>query len=417
MNRVVITGIGLVTPVGIGKEDFWNSNIYGRSGTKSLPKFDKFHFESTAFGYVDDFNPLQFGLKLSEIRRMDRLTQFAIVAADEAVIDAKIDWKTIDKERVGVNIANAVAGTKFMDEEFLVLTNNGMNDYLSIEDVSPYAYSKSMPNTTSNEIAGRYGLKGSCCTISTGCTAGIDSIGFLFDEIRLGNLDMAIGGASEAPITPITIAAFESVGTLSKHNIPCEKASRPFDATRNGFVLAEASAIVILEEYKHARKRGAHIYGEIKSYSSGNNAIHMTGLQPDGEDLANVIENAIYEAGINKEDIGYINAHGSGTKQNDNNETGAFKRVFKDWVYNIPISSTKSMLGHSLGAASAVEIIVCCFVLETQIIHPTINYENRDEYCDLNYVPNNSIKSNVKYVLTDASGFSGIHSALILGKI
>jgi len=417
MNRVVITGIGLVTPVGIGKEDFWNSNIYGKSGTKSLPKFDKFHFESTAFGYVDDFNPLQFGLKLSEIRRMDRLTQFAIVAADEAVIDAKIDWKTIDKERVGVNIANAVAGTKFMDEEFLVLTNNGMNDYLSIEDVSPYAYSKSMPNTTSNEIAGRYGLKGSCCTISTGCTAGIDSIGSLFDEIRLGNLDMAIGGASEAPITPITIAAFESVGTLSKHNIPCEKASRPFDATRNGFVLAEASAIVILEEYKHARKRGAHIYGEIKSYSSGNNAIHMTGLQPDGEDLANVIENAIYEAGINKEDIGYINAHGSGTKQNDNNETGAFKRVFKDWVYNIPISSTKSMLGHSLGAASAVEIIVCCFVLETQIIPPTINYENRDEYCDLNYVPNNSIKSNVKYVLTDASGFSGIHSALILGKI
>ena len=337
MNRVVITGIGLVTPVGIGKEDFWNSNIYGRSGTKSLPKFDKFHFESTAFGYVDDFNPLQFGLKLSEIRRMDRLTQFAIVAADEAVIDAKIDWKTIDKERVGVNIANAVAGTKFMDEEFLVLTNNGMNDYLSIEDVSPYAYSKSMPNTTSNEIAGRYGLKGSCCTISTGCTAGIDSIGFLFDEIRLGNLDMAIGGASEAPITPITIAAFESVGTLSKHNIPCEKASRPFDATRNGFVLAEASAIVILEEYKHARKRGAHIYGEIKSYSSGNNAIHMTGLQPDGEDLANVIENAIYEAGINKEDIGYINAHGSGTKQNDNNETGAFKRVFKDWVYNLSL--------------------------------------------------------------------------------
>lgn len=417
MNRVVITGIGLVTPIGIGKKAFWKSNLEGKSGTKKEPRFKEYNFQATTFGYVSDFDPVKLGLTLSEIRRMDRLTQFAVVAAEEAVKDANIDWKEINLERAGVNIANAVAGTKFMDEEFVVLTNNGKEFSLQIDDVSSYAYSRSMPNTTSNEIAGRFGLKGSCCTMATGCTAGIDAVGSLYDEIRLGNLDIAIGGAAEAPITPITIAAFESIGTLSKHNNPCEKASRPFDGTRNGFVLAEASAILILEEYEHAKKRNAHIYGEIKGYSSGNNAIHMTGLKSDGIDLARVIENAIREANIKKEDISYINAHGSGTKQNDNNETGAFKKVFGDEAYNIPISSTKSMTGHPLGAASAVEIAVCCLVLENQFITPTINYKHVDKDCDLNYVPNQGFKAEVKNVLTDASGFSGIHSALILGKM
>ena len=234
-----------------------------------------------------------------------------------------------------------------MDEEFSVLTNNG-KEVVNPEDISPYAYARSMPNTTSNEVSYRYGFNGTCCTMATGCTTGIDSIGFAYDQIRCGELDVMICGAAEAPITPITIAAFEAIGTLSTNNNPPEKASRPFDDTRNGFVLAEAAGILVLEELGHALNRGAHIYGEIAGYGSVNNAMHMTGLKPDGEDLSRAIKIAIEEANVTPFEIDYINAHGSGTKQNDINETGAYKKVFGELAYKIPMSSTKSMTGHLL---------------------------------------------------------------------
>lgn len=415
MKRVVVTGVGLITPIGIGKEEFWQSNKLGKSGTCHLPQFDKFGFKSKVFGYVNDFEPEKLGLTLNEIRRMDRITQFGVICSDQAVKDASINWQTINKERVGVNIANAVAGTKFMDDEFIVLTNRGETP-VNAEDVSPYAYSRSMPNTTSNEVAYRYGLKGMCCTMATGCTAGIDSIGSSYDQIRSGELDMVICGAAEAPITPVTIAAFEVIGTLSTNNEPPERGSRPFDKTRNGFTLAESAGVLVLEELNHALSRGAHIYGEVIGYGSVNNAIHMTGLQPDGEDLARSINIAIEEAEISKNEIDYINAHGSGTKQNDINEAGAYKRVFGELAYKIPMSSTKSMTGHPLGAASAVEIIVCCLALEDNFIPPTINYSEKDELCDLDYVPNHGRHKELNVVLTNASGFAGLHSAMILRK-
>lgn len=310
------------------------------------------------------------------------------------VKDSKIDLSKIDKNRVGVNIANAVAGTKFMDEEFSVLTNNG-KEVVNPEDISPYAYARSMPNTTSNEVSYRYGFNGTCCTMATGCTTGIDSIGFAYDQIRCGELDVMICGAAEAPITPITIAAFEAIGTLSTNNNPPEKASRPFDDTRNGFVLAEAAGILVLEELGHALNRGAHIYGEIGGYGSVNNAMHMTGLKPDGEDLSRAIKIAIEEANITPFEIDYINAHGSGTKQNDINETGAYKKVFGELAYKIPMSSTKSMTGHPLGAASAVEAIVCCLALENNFMPPTINYNKKDALCDLDYIPNCGREKNL----------------------
>lgn len=416
MKRVVVTGLGVITPIGIGKEEFWRNNIVGKSGITKLPMFDKFNFNSKVYGYVKDFDPKKLGLTLSEIRRMDRITQFGTVCSDLAIMDAKIDWSLIDKKRVGVNIGNAVAGTKFMDEEFNVLTNEG-KEIIDPTDVSPYAYSRSMPNTTSNEIAYRYGVKGVTCTTTTGCTAGIDAIGFAYDEIRNGDLDMMICGAAEAPITPVTIAAFEAINTLSTNNEPPEMGSRPFDNTRNGFVLAEAAGVMILEEFEHAVNRNAHIYAEIVGYGSTNNAIHMTGLQPDGADLARAIEIAIKEAGIEPKEIDYINAHGSSTKQNDINETGAFKKVFGEDAYKIPISSTKSMTGHPLGAASAVEAVVCCLALENNFAPPTINYREKDEKCDLNYIPNKGINKELNIVLTDASGFSGLHSAMIFKKL
>lgn len=235
MRRVVVTGIGLITPIGIGKEEFWKNNKEGKSGICDMPELEKFGFESKAYGYVKNFKPEQLGLTLREIRRMDRITQFGVLCTDQAVKDSKIDLSKIDKNRVGVNIANAVAGTKFMDEEFSVLTNNG-KEVVNPEDISPYAYARSMPNTTSNEVSYRYGFNGTCCTMATGCTTGIDSIGFAYDQIRCGELDVMICGAAEAPITPITIAAFEAIGTLSTNNNPPEKASRPFDDTRNGYI-------------------------------------------------------------------------------------------------------------------------------------------------------------------------------------
>lgn len=225
-----------------------------------------------------------------------------------------------------------------------------------------------------------------------------------------------ICGAAEAPITPITIAAFEAIGTLSTNNNPPEKASRPFDDTRNGFVLAEAAGILVLEELRHALNRGAHIYGEIAGYGSVNNAMHMTGLKPDGEDLSRAIKIAIEEANITPFEIDYINAHGSGTKQNDINETGAYKKVFGELAYKIPMSSTKSMTGHPLGAASAVEAIVCCLALENNFMPPTINYNKKDALCDLDYIPNCGREKNLNVVLTNASGFGGLHAAMILKK-
>lgn len=415
MKRVVVTGVGLVTPIGIGKEAFWESNVKGRSGICHLPEFDQFEFTSKAFGYVKDFNPQKYGLTMNEIRRMDRITQFGVVCCDQAVKDAGINWQVINRRRVGVNIANAVAGTKFMDEEFIVLTNMG-KDVVNPEDVSPYAYARSMPNTTSNEIAYRYGLKGICSTMATGCTSGIDSIGFGYDQIRSGDLDMVICGASEAPITPVTIAAFEVIDTLTTNNEPPEMASRPFDKTRNGFVLAEAAGVLILEELEHALERGVHIYAEISGYASVNNATHMTGLKPDGADLARAINLALEEGGVAKSEVDYINAHGSGTKQNDISETGAYKSVFGELAYKIPISGTKSMTGHPLGAASSVETAVCCLTIENSFIPPTINYKVKDDLCDLDYVPNEGRNKEVNVALTNASGFSGLHAAMVLRK-
>ncbi len=295
------------------------------------------------------------------------------------------------------------------------MTDKGKNP-IDPRLVRPYLYDASMFNTPSAEIAARYHLNGICNTISTGCTAGTDSMGFCFETIADGDADIMIAGASEAPLTPITFGAFDVVSVLSARNDEPEKASRPFDNKRDGFVLSEGCGILVLEELEHAKKRGAHIYCEIIGYGTCNNAFHMTDLPADGLAMANCITLALKDAQIAPKDIDYVNAHGSSTRMNDVFETNAYKIALGEEAYRIPISSLKSMIGHPLAAANAIEMVMASIIFERDLIPPTINQEVRDPQCDLNYVPNKAMEKRVDLILKTSSGFSGIHSSLVMKR-
>lgn len=311
--------------------------------------------------------------------------------------------------------ANAICGTKWMEEEFALVTDNGKNP-IDPTIVRPDLYDASMFNTPSSELAAKYGLKGVCNTISTGCTAGTDSVGFSYETIMDGDTDIMITGASEAPICPMTFGCFDTVNVLSTLNDEPEKASRPFDAKRNGFVISEGAGLLIVEELEHAKKRGARIYAEIIGFGTTNNAYHMTDLPANGEPKAKCIRLALEDAGVKPEDIDYINGHGSSTRQNDVFETNAYKMVFGDHAYNIPITSLKSMIGHPLAGANGVELVISSLTMERNILPPTINQETPDPECDLDYVPNVKREKKVNYLLKTSSGFSGIHSAMVLKR-
>jgi 3-oxoacyl-(acyl-carrier-protein) synthase len=346
---------------------------------------------------------------------MDRYVQFAIAAAKQAVEDSKIDIKKINTKRFGVILANAICGTRFMEEEFLLVTDWGKKP-IDPRKGRPYLYDAAMFNTPSAEIGAIYHTQGLNCTVSTGCTAATDSLGFSFELIREGRQDIIIAGGSEAPVCPITFGAFDVVNVLAKNNDEPHKASRPFDNKRNGFVISEAAGVVILEELEHAKKRGAHIYGELIGYGTSCNAFHMTDLPEDGEAMERCITDAIKDAGIKNEDIDYINTHGSSTRQNDVFETNAYKAVFGDYAYKIPISSIKSMIGHPLAAANAVESVLCAMIFEKGYLPPTINQEEPDPKCDLDYIPNVKREYMPNYILKTSSGFSGIHSSIVFKK-
>ncbi|HBR15605.1 MAG TPA: beta-ketoacyl-[acyl-carrier-protein] synthase family protein [Candidatus Omnitrophica bacterium] len=414
-RRVVVTGIGIISPNGIGKEACWKSMINGVSAVRRVTEFDVSMFNTKIAAQVRDFDPLKLGLTREEDMRMDRYVQFALVAARMALEDSGMNLDKIDKRRMGVSLANAICGTKYMEEEFALVTDSGKNP-IDPSIVRPDLYDASMFNTPSSEISAKYGLKGICNTISTGCTAGTDSVGFSFEAIADGDIDIMITGASEAPITPITFGAFDTVNVLSVHNAEPEKASRPFDAKRNGFVISEGAGILILEELEHAKKRGARIYCEIGGFGTTCNAYHMTDLPPEGDAKADCIRLALEDAGVNPKDIDYINAHGSSTRQNDVFETSAYKMVFGDYAYKIPISSLKSMIGHPLAGANGIELAVGCLIFERNILPPTINQEFPDPQCDLDYIPNKAREKKVNCMLKTSSGFSGIHSAMVLKR-
>jgi len=414
-RRVVITGIGVISPNGIGKENAWKGMSGGVSGIKRVDSFDVSVFNTKIAAEARDFDPFKLGLTHEEVMRMDRYVQFGVTAGNMSIKDSGLDFSKENPERVGVCLANAICGTKYMEEEFALVTNDGKAP-IDPSKVRKDLYDAAMFNTPSIELSSKYGLKGICNTLSTGCTAGTDSMGFGLEAIQDGEQDIMICGAAEAPITPITFGAFDVVNVLSVHNDEPEKASRPFDNKRDGFVLSEGAGILVMEELNHALKRNARIYCEVMGFGTSCNAFHMTDLPGDGDAMKNCITLALKDSGMKPAEIEYINAHGSSTRMNDIFETNAYKAIFGDYAYKLPISSLKSMIGHPLAAANAVEFTICAMIFEKNILPPTINQEEKDPLCDLYYIPNQAIAKKVNTILKTSSGFSGIHSALVMKR-
>ncbi|MDD4939933.1 MAG: beta-ketoacyl-[acyl-carrier-protein] synthase family protein [Candidatus Omnitrophica bacterium] len=414
-RRVVITGLGVISPNGIGKDNVWQGMSSGISAVRLVDGFDVSLFNTRIAAEVRDFDPFKLGLTHEEAVRMDRYVQFGVACAEMALKDSKLDLSKEDRERIGVSLANAICGTKYMEEEFALVTDDGKKP-IDPAKVRPDLYDAAMFNTPSIEISARYKLNGICNTLSTGCTAGTDSLGYALEVIQDGEQDVMFTGAAEAPITPVTFGAFDVVNVLSSRNDDPQAASRPFDKKRDGFVLSEGAGILILEELNHALKRNARIYAEVAGFGTSCNAFHMTDLPADGTAMASCISLALKDAGIKPGGIDYINAHGSSTRMNDIFETSAYKMVFGDYAYKLPASSLKSMIGHPLAAANAVELVVCSMIFQKDILPPTINQEEKDPLCDLDYIPNQARAKKVNTILKTSSGFSGIHSSLILKR-
>ncbi len=414
-RRSVITGIGVIAPGGDGTKKFWNLLTAGRTATRRITGFDATTFRSQVAAEVD-FDPVAHGLRHREVRRMDRATQFAVACTREAVTSSGLDFDTVDPGRVGVSVGSAVGAATSLEREYLVLSDTGRDWLVDNKYSSPHLFEYLTPTTIATEIAWEVGAEGPVGLISTGCTSGIDSVGYAHQLIREGSADIILAGATEAAVSPLAAACFDAIKATTPRNDDPEHAARPFDLTRNGFVLAEGAAMFVIEEYEHARRRGAYIYAEISGYATRCNAYHMTGLKSDGREMAEAINATLREARISADRIDYVNAHGSGTKQNDRHETGAFKSALGDHAYKTPISSIKSMIGHSLGAIGSIEIAACALAIEHSVVPPTANLHHKDPDCDLDYVPIVARDHLVNTALTVGSGFGGFQSAMILRK-
>jgi len=416
MRRTVVTGVGVVAPGGVTRDSFWATITAGKTATRRITLFDPSEFRSQIAAEAD-FDPIAAGLSVQDVRRMDRYVQFAAAAASEAMAESGLDLDAIDRDRMGVSLGSAVGGTTALEDEYVVVSNHGEEWEVDPEYAMPFVYQALVPSSLASEIAMRFRAHGPAAVISTGCTSGIDGIGYGHHMIQDGRADIVISGAADSPISPISMACFDAIKATSARNDDPAHASRPFDRDRDGFVMGEGSAVLILEELEHARARGAEIYCEVLGYASRGNAYHMTGLRPDGLEMSDAINDAMAQGKVNPTDIGYINAHGSGTKQNDRHETAAFKRSLGDAAYGIPVSSIKSMIGHSLGAIGSLEMAACALTIRNGVVPPTANYENPDPECDLDYTPNTAREATVNNALSVGSGFGGFQSAMVFGKV
>jgi act minimal PKS ketosynthase (KS/KS alpha) len=414
-RRAVITGVGVVAPGGIGRDAYWDLLSAGRTATRRISLFDASGFRSRVAAECD-FDPFVHGLSSREVRRMDRAAQFAVVAAREAIADSGIELSASDPGRVGVSIGSAVGCTMGLEQEYAVLSDSGRAWLVDHRYSVPHLYGYMAPSTIAAEVAWQARAEGPTALISTGCTSGLDAIGHGVLLIEEGTADVVLAGATDAPLSPITSACFDAIKATSRNNDDPEHASRPFDRRRDGFVLGEGAAVVVIEEAQAARGRSADPYAEILGFAGRSNAFHMTGLKPDGREMAEAIRVAMGRACLGPSDIDYINAHGSGTRQNDRHETAAFKDSLGHHAYETPVSSIKSMIGHSLGAIGSLEVAACALALRHQVVPPTANLSVADPECDLDYVPNTARERRIRHVLSVGSGFGGFQSAIILGQ-
>ncbi|MGB9723899.1 MAG: beta-ketoacyl-ACP synthase II [Chloroflexia bacterium] len=408
-RRVVVTGMGAISPLGLDVPTLWQGLLEGRSGAAPITLFDAGPFDTRFACEVKGFDPLNY-MDRKEARRSDRYTQMAIAAAEEAMRNSGLRIDANNAERVGVIIGSGVGGLMTIREQFYVLVTKGPRA------VSPFTIPMIIGNMAAGQVAMRYGAKGiNYCTTSA-CASSAHAIGEAFEAIRRGVAEAIIVGGSEAPIDPFGVASFCAARALSTRNEAPEKACRPFDAQRDGFVMAEGAGVLVLEELDFARRRGANILAEVLGYGATADAYHITAPAPEGEGAARSMRLALQQAGLQPTEVDYINAHGTSTPLNDVTETQAIKAVFGEYAYRVPISSTKSMVGHLLGAAGAIESIVCIQTILTGIIHPTINYEFPDPECDLDYVPNVPRRANVRIALSNSLGFGGHNVTLIFGR-
>ncbi|MET1029498.1 beta-ketoacyl-ACP synthase II [Domibacillus tundrae] len=405
-RRVVITGLGIVSPVGNTVEEAWNSVTTGKSGIKPMTRLNPDDYPAKVAAEIRDFDPEQF-VEKKEARKMDRFTQYAVAAAKMAVADAKLEITEENAPRVGVWVGSGIGGMETFESQYKIFLERGYRR------VSPFFVPMMIPDMAAGQVSIYLGAKGvNSCTV-TACATGTNSIGDAFKVIQRGDADAMISGGTEAPITQMSVAGFCANTALSNNPDPAT-ASRPFDAGRDGFVIGEGAGIVVLEELEHAKARGAHIYAEIVGYGSTGDAHHITAPAPDGEGGARAMKMAIDDAGLAPSDIDYINAHGTSTPYNDKFETAAIKTVFGDHAGKLAISSTKSMTGHLLGAAGGVEAIFTALAIQNDIIPPTINLHNPDPECDLDYVPNEARKADVRAAMSNSLGFGGHNATIVL---
>lgn len=408
-RRVVVTGLGLVTPLGVGLDNVWERILAGRSGIGPITRFDASAHDTRIAGEARDFRPEDF-IPPKELRRMDLFVQYALAATKIALDDAALDMRKEDPERAGVVVGTGLGGVPTIEKYHTIFLERGPGR------ISPLFVPMLIANEAPGNIAIEYGMKGPNLSIVTACATGAHSIGDAFRVIQYGDADMMVAGGTEADITPLTIGGFNALRALSLRNDEPEKASRPFDRKRDGFVIAEGAGIVILEDLGHAQRRDARIYAEVAGYGYNGDAFHITAPCPDGDGSVRCMRMALKDARLDPEGIDYINAHGTSTDLNDPSETRAIKRVFGQKAYAIPVSSTKSMTGHLLGAAGAVEAIFAILSIRDQVCPPTMNYENPDPECDLDYVPNAARKAAIDAAMSNSFGFGGTNAVLIFKR-
>ena len=409
-KRVVVTGLGIISPVGNDIPNFWQALKDGQSGVGSLTTFDASEFDSRIAGEVKNFDPNLYGISFKDTKRMEKFVQYAIAAAKQAISDAGLDLDKEDRNRIGVIVGSGIGSLDIIEEEHKVLLAKGPSR------LSPFLIPMLLVNEAAGQVAIAFGLKGPNSCVATACASGAHAIGDAFRLLERGDADLMIAGGTESCITSLGVGGFCALKALSVRNNAPQKASRPFDRERDGFVIAEGSGVVVLETLEHARSRKANIYAEFAGYGMSGDAYHITAPDPEGDGAARAMQAALKDSGLNPQDIDYINAHGTSTKLNDKIETLSIKKALGASAKKVMVSSTKSMTGHLLGAAGGLEFVACCLAIKDNIVPPTINYDYPDPDCDLDYVPNTARNTKVEVCMSNSLGFGGHNAVLIVKK-